>query len=182
MAVPAPRVGLLWPGIANRGSSKLLSGRWAPGPAHDHPRLQQGLADRLGIDLDLLADRGTRVSRGVQRDGSFSVITGQHSPSPGHSVALEEGQDGGPVNRVLVGQGERRRSSEVAGDELLDFLGWEPALDLSRAVWWNATAPNSCAVSVRTEDMVEELADCCSDPRIDQIRPCDTAQIPHLPW
>ena len=78
------------------------------------PGLQQGLADRLGIDLEFLADRGTGASRGVRGDGSFDVVRGQHPPSPGHLVAFEEGQDGGPVNRVLAGQGECRRSGQVA--------------------------------------------------------------------
>jgi hypothetical protein len=38
---------------------------------------------------------------------------------------------------------------------------------LSRVVRWNTTAPDSCAVPRRTEDMVVELADGCSDPRIE---------------
>jgi hypothetical protein len=48
------------------------------------------------MDLELLADRGTGASRRVLRDGSFNVIRDQHSPSSGHPVALEEGQDSGP--------------------------------------------------------------------------------------
>jgi len=47
-------------------------------------------------------------------------------------MALENGQDSGPVNRVPTGQGgDHRRSGQVVGDELLDFLGWKPALDPS---------------------------------------------------
>ena len=151
------------------------------GPAHGHSGLQQGLADRLGIDLELLADADAGASRRVQRDGSFDVLRKQHPPSPGHLVAFEKGQDGGPVNRVLAGQGECRRSGQVGGDELLDLLGREPTLDLSRAVRPNVTAPDSCAVSGGTKDMVEELADGRLDLRIHQIGPCDTALIRHFP-
>jgi len=43
-------------------------------------------------------------------------------------------------------------------------------------------APDRGAGSGLTEDIVVELADGCSDPRIDQIRPCDTALIRHFPW
>jgi len=168
-------------GITNRGRSRL-HGSLAPGPAHDDASLQQGQADRLGIDLEVLADRGTGASRGVRRNRSFDVARGEHPPSSGDLVAFEKRQDSGPVNRVLAGQGERRRSCQVASDELLDFLGWEPALNLPRALRRNTKAPSSCVVSRLTDDVFVELADGCSDPRIDQIRPCDTALIRHFPW
>ena len=100
------------------------------------------------------------------------MVPGQDPPTPGHLVAFEKGQDGSPVNRVPAGQGECRRSGQVGGDQLLDFLGRESARDLSRAIRQNTTAPDGCAVSVRSDDMVLEIADCCSDPWIDQIRPC----------
>jgi hypothetical protein len=118
----------------------------------------------------------------AEENRSFDMVGGQDRPTPGNLLAFEKGQDGGPVNRVLAGQGECRRSGHVGGHELLNLLGMETALDLSRAVRRNTTAPDSCAVSGPNEDMVEELADGCSDPRIDQIRQCDTALIPHFPW
>jgi len=169
------------PGIANGARSSVL-GSWPPGFAHWHTGLQECLADRLGIDLELFSDRGAGESQRVQRHGSFNVVRGQHPPSSGHPVAFEKSQDSCPVNRVLAGQGECRRSGQVASDELIDLLGWEPALNLSRAIGLNTTALDRCTVSGLTEDMVVELPDGCSDPRIDQIRPCDTAQIPHFPW
>jgi hypothetical protein len=97
-------------------------------------------------------------------------------------VAFEKGQDSCPVNRVLAGQGECRRSGQVGGYEVLNLLGWEPTLDLPRGAKWNTTAPDSCSDSGPNEDTIVEVADRCSDPRIDQIRPYDTARNPHVPW
>jgi len=54
-------------GTADREGSRLLRKPWAPAPAHCYIDLLQGMADRLGIDLELLADRDTRESRGVQK-------------------------------------------------------------------------------------------------------------------
>ena len=105
------------------------------------------------------------------------MVRGQYPPSSDHLVAFEKGQDRGPVNRVLSGQGECRRSGQVGGHQPFDFLGGEPALDLSRAVRRNTTAREACAVSGLAEDMVVELADGCSDSRSDQIRPYDAAPI-----
>ena len=96
------------------------------------------------------------------------MVRGQNPPSSGHLVAFEKGQDGGPVNRVLAGQGQWRCSGQVGGHELLNLFGSEKALDLSRAVGRPATGPGICAVSERTKDMVEELSDGCLDPRTDQ--------------
>ena len=45
-----------------------------PGPAHGYAGLQQGLADRLGIDPELYADRDTGESQGVRRNRSFDVV------------------------------------------------------------------------------------------------------------
>jgi hypothetical protein len=105
------------------GGSRLLRWSWTSGPAHGHAGLQQGLANCFGIDLELLCDRGTGASRDVRGNRSFDVVRGQHPPSSGHLVAFEKGQDGGSVNRVLAGQGECRRSGQVGGKELFDFLG-----------------------------------------------------------
>lgn len=112
----------------------------------------------------------------------FNVVRGQHPPSSGHLVAFEKGQDGGPVNRVLAGQGECRRSRQVGGYELPNLFGWKTMLDMSRTAGWNATCPGICAVSERTKDIVVELTNGGSDPRIDQIRPFDTPLIRYYPW
>jgi hypothetical protein len=64
-------------GIAKQGGSRPLCGSWATGRAHGHAGLQKGLADGLGIDVELLADRGAGSSRGVRRNRSFDVVRGQ---------------------------------------------------------------------------------------------------------
>ena len=116
-------------GTADREGSRLLRKPWAPAPAHCYVDLLQGMADRLGIDLELLADRDTRESRGVQN----RLVRCRGS---GHALVsiprgTREEPSGCPANRVLAGQQDRRRSGQTAGNEPLRPLGWNPALDLS---------------------------------------------------
>jgi len=52
--------------------------------------------DGLSIDLELVPDGGTGMSRGVENNRSLDVIWGKQAPTSGHPVAFEKGQNGRP--------------------------------------------------------------------------------------
>jgi hypothetical protein len=86
---------------------------------------------------------------------------------------------------VFASEYDRRGSGEVTGDELFDFIGWKPALDMVRNRWANATAslagPACYTVVGPTEDSVIELGDDSLNPEIDQISPWDTVPDSDFP-
>ena len=79
------------------------------------------LADRLGIDLELSADSGTRAPLGVEPGGPLGQIG---APDPSRSrylVPLQKGQDRRPMDRVGLGQIQDGGAEFVLSDQLAGF-------------------------------------------------------------
>jgi hypothetical protein len=87
---------------------------------------------------------------------------------------------------VLAAEYESGGSSEIAGDELFDFLGWKPALDLLRTGRANRigspAGPASCIVTGGAEDLVVKLPNSSLNLGIHQINPWDAVLDSHSPW
>ena len=123
-----------------------------------------------------------RLLSQVLRDGAEREPSIWSQPL-GHHVEADE-----PIVGTAEGLGTVTPNSprEATGDELLDLLGWKPALDLPRTPRGNTTGPlagpASYAVAGHTEDSVMELRYGSPNRRIDQISPLGILPVSHFPW
>ena len=95
------------------------------------------VVDRRHGSHHVASDRWARLLSQVLRDGAEREPSIWSQPL-GHHVEAEE-----PVVGTVEGLGTvtPNSPSEVTGDELLDLLGWKPALDLPRTPRGNTTGP-----------------------------------------
>ena len=141
------------PGRSAGGSSASAAARYRSGsgaPRTGPPRGPEGdsgpeevLADRLGIDLELAADGGTRAPLGVEPDGPLGQIGPPDTPTPRNLVPLQEGEGRCSVDPVCLRQCRDGFSSQVPDNQLLDLLERKMALDLLLAKRARSSTPDA---------------------------------------
>ena len=136
------------------------------------------LADRLGIDLELAGDGGTRTPLGVEPDGPVGQYRPPDTPTPRYLVPLQEREGCRSVDPVGLSQLRGSCPNEVPDNQVLDLLELKMALDLLLAKRVRSTpgAATGCLA------LLDQGFDGFPEAQIKQIGTKMRGSFRSLPW
>lgn len=119
---------------------------------NDHSGIDKRQPYRLTVHAHLAPDRAHRHALPRQAHGLILLVITEPRTAPRHLLAPEVGEDGGPVDAILLCQLLDARPGLVVGDQVVDLAGGEKSLN-------RLDSPRDRAAMVRRRGVLGPVAD-----------------------